>query len=942
MDNVSYYLLIPRDYCQLLAGLRWSYTGEAVEYENGNTFVFGAEIAKFLEGFTSLRPLIPFPYVLHLFHLLGYGRSEPPCEALELRKTFRYFGKPLRNAGALCAVLCRYIPALADSVDVKEICHRLSCSALMPVLYLGRLVEDPDGNAETPPLKSAVFEARVLTVLAALTPQELSHWLRHGCGPVPDKGESIAREVLAMKPRTLDGILATLAQTPRLTGAIPFVSQLVSALALPPRKLVEHELPMGGYADVATRGDPERILPSQFAMDELEFVRRYAENELLYFRREEPHTQTREQLVVLLDQGVRTWGIVRLLLGAAVLAFGKLAVRRKVPLLLAATSSSGKLLDPLEADDRAVRELVEASDLTANPGLALECVLEEPSEEARDVVLLTHPRSLREPDVAAAARRVTPGTRLFAVTIEDRGSVQLGEMKHGMPVKLCQFQVDLTQGETRSATQPARPADADREPLAPWHGDVEPIGFPFWFGVTSQLDRRLFAFDHSGEWLLAVGLNDMLHACKIDGSRAEILPRGMVDGRLLTKVDKILGVAGGFVVAGRIDDRSVVMHYDFSTRKCTAHTPPPCGTGVLQWFYFREHHTVVERRDNRSSGVDLSSGAHAVHRHQRRALLRAERACDEAQDYTVPPPRALILSSDDPRPKRGATVRLDDGTGTVSVEGVSPKWQPFTPLADGLPVLKNCRLIDAAHRENILAMLCYRRGDAGKLTLRLFMGPNGIPIGEYSYSIHQVGFALSDDGRLLARQTENGRLLQVHESTTSGPPMFVTPHGRFHQRLVVELGAAWLIVQIGKLTHLIRWDQGPLVLQHSRMDKVAFIAKEFSVSPWLSLSSTIVSTWKTERPCSFRNYDPKRFALRIEGRCQVIVDIFGQIAVLDSSGILVCMFYFFRDQVAIWMPDGTRYGLPSVCQGPETPNALEKIGRALRDACERGWKVIPS
>ena len=54
---------------------------------------------------------------------------------------------------------------------------------------------------------------------------------------------------------------------------------------------------MGGYADVTTNGPPDRLLPSQFALDEWDFLRRYADHELLYFRREEPHTRTRHELV---------------------------------------------------------------------------------------------------------------------------------------------------------------------------------------------------------------------------------------------------------------------------------------------------------------------------------------------------------------------------------------------------------------------------------------------------------------------------------------------------------------------------------------------------------------------------------------------------------------------------------------------------------------------
>jgi hypothetical protein len=228
---------------------------------------------------------------------------------------------------------------------------------------------------EALPYKPEVFAQRVRKALAAYTEAEIRHWFRHGRGPIKTAGEELARELEAVKPRTLAGVLAALAQRQRLAGAIPLVAQMVSALALPPRRLDQNELPLGGYADVTTHGQPEHLLPSQFAIDELEFVRRFASRELLYFRREEPHAQLREELVLLLDQGVRTWGDVRLVLSAAVFALGKRAVRSDVPLKLATTSNGGKLVDPLTTADEALGELVEASDLSLHPGEALEAVL---------------------------------------------------------------------------------------------------------------------------------------------------------------------------------------------------------------------------------------------------------------------------------------------------------------------------------------------------------------------------------------------------------------------------------------------------------------------------------------------------------------------------------------------------------------------------------------
>ena len=104
---------------------------------------------------------------------------------------------------------------------------------------------------------------------------------------------------------------------------------MTGALTLPPRRLAYQDLPLGGYSDVTNRGKVEQLLLSQFALDEVDFFRRFAEHELLFYRREDPTNPTRQELVVLLDQGVRTWGNIRLVLAAALLALGKQASQRR-------------------------------------------------------------------------------------------------------------------------------------------------------------------------------------------------------------------------------------------------------------------------------------------------------------------------------------------------------------------------------------------------------------------------------------------------------------------------------------------------------------------------------------------------------------------------------------------------------------------------------------
>jgi hypothetical protein len=316
---------------------------------------------------------------------------------------------------------------------------------------------------DEPPLDAETFEAFIAVELEHFTLETLVYWFRHGQGPVVQQGEELAEEILATKPRSLAHALAEVSRHDRLAGAVPFVAQLVGALALPPRRRAEPELPLGGYHDVGTRGQPEQILPGQFALDELEFLRRHAENELLYYRREEPACRTRERIVLLLDQGVRTWGRVRLALVACVFALGELVQRKRLSLLVSTTVNGGRAVDPLELPAADLAELLAGTDLGITPALALETLLESPAESPRDFLLLTHPRNLACPEVATAARRLGRDCRLFVVAVSGEGEVSFSELRHGLPLALGQFHQDLD----------AAPPPQRAEPTGNWSGDIE-------------------------------------------------------------------------------------------------------------------------------------------------------------------------------------------------------------------------------------------------------------------------------------------------------------------------------------------------------------------------------------------------------------------------------------------------------------------------------------
>jgi hypothetical protein len=914
-SRAAAYLAIPRDYvCDLGGGLHWSSTGEAIECSDQATFAFAAEAILFLEGFASQRPLIPFGCVLRLLHLL-----RPRVEALQvsppfalLRTAFVQAGRNYRNAGVFAAHLCSGVPSSPDPPNIEDLWRWLT-------LRETGLQGAPDEPPEVPPLSPPAFEARVERALVAYSHDEMVRWARDGSGPLYDAGEALARQV--QPPSSLAEVLDGVFQRERLGGAIPFVDQLVSVVALPPRRLTPPELPIGGYADVTTHGQLEQLLPSQLAYDDLEFVRRVAQRELLFFRREEPHVSVREELVVVLDQGVRTWGTVRLVLAAAVLALGRLAERRRAAFFLAGTSNGGHLIDPISVPAAEVGAILEASDLSRHPGLALEKVLQTASEMHRDIVLLTHPRNLAEADVHAAALRVQPGVRAFALSVDDCGSAAFSELRHGTPVPLTNFSIDLNPPEPKEELLRLVPAGQ-------WGGDVEPVPTPFVFGPGGAPIHAM-AFDCAGDWLLVATNDGMLYATRTDGSRMEVLPRGMVDGRVLRKVWAVGGARDGFVVLAG-PNCGALLHYDFTTRTCKAHRWRLRGCATLpEALYIPPWHTVILKAGNEVECIQLTTGSREVPPALASLMMPFTRQWRKHSSYWVRlSPPGLV-------PCRGRwdwpSCDINPDTGKVSLRGVAPTWDDFVPEADGRPILMDWVPLGGMYCGVTLVILVTPTSTGGTVG-HIFRGPPGTYVGELP--LPRSGpplFELSRDGQLLARAVTPAQV-EVRDVFYGGPPKCVTRSGGFHSNVTVELGETWLALGAERVVHLVRWGGRQLCTS---------LGKSFE----RFLSAAIATGEITSRGSPAKRLpgggplwlvDRERFHnVALRNNLIAAVDRFGQVALFQSNGTFVAMFFAFRQELAIWLPDGTVYGSQHLLGQPKTPQAAEKIGAALWEATKR-------
>jgi hypothetical protein len=941
MENIARYLRLSHGYFQALAlhstpsaaGIRWSRSADALEYADGTKLAFAAQMGLFLEGMAAGRPPISFSHIVHLLILLGHGHAPPPKQFAALRRAYDKTGRPMRNAGSLIRHLSQTVPPTSIVVTTEAVCQHLHSRALMRDVELLWDARRRPTIAERPALGPDELETVIGYGLYAMREAELIHWMKHGRGPLENEAEEIVAQMPVPPPRNLGDVLASLSRKPRVRGALPYVAQMISAISLPPRRLDHHQLAMGGYSDVTTHGNPEQILPSQFALDRTEFLRRFAQRELLYFRREDPQERPREDLVVLLDQGIRTWGDVRLILMATLLALGDQAHRRSKPFAFATTGNDGEIVDPLEVDEDHAARLIEASDLTAQPGAALERILTRVERTLRDVVLLTHPRGLREDDVIVAAKRLDPFTRLFAVAVEESGQVEFAELRRGQPIGRRRFAVQR-QEEAKAASAPNPP----RSKSAPWEGDIEPVPYPFVFGAASVV--RQFAFDDSGDWLLTATSDNMLYASSTDGMRAEVLPRALVNGQLV-QTHEICGVADGFVIGASVSGQLAAVHYDFTRRTVRAHVLGPIEPRLASWHwsYVRECHTVIV--DQRQvvmpdhggwlcRGVDLATGQAAVPGSAPpQSHSRVQQAMSDPRQRRYAHARLDVLADEETRESMRPAVLWNGATGSLTVRTRDGDWAPFTPIADGKPLLlrsemarNNSNGISALLEGDILALKFGR----DKPVLRLYRGPQGVLIHETPLADRRRGVELSLDGRFVAYAQDDTQI-QVRSAET-GNLVLNTLKGRFHPKVQLSVGATWLIISTGQNQHVLNWSYGRVEIR--RLER----------GEHFRLHSAPVR-FNTEVP-DFLAYDRSRFRVARFGSWLLGIDRFGQIAVFDGGWRLLFMLFVFRDRIAAWRPDGAYFGSPLLCLGAPREDTLESIHREFHaSALERIRHALP-
>jgi hypothetical protein len=909
------YLAIPVQYGGTLGGLVWSASGDALERWNGTTFAFAEEIREVLAGVFAREPVPPFEFVLAILRSLRDGPTSDSVGGKRLQNVFaaeKGTVQLLRHAGLLIGELCRTLPACPNPPTADDVASAVGRYPLADMWEMAGILVLPREE----------FDQRLEERLASFDESRLRQWLKFGCD-APGRAEPLA-DVLDSLPARVEKLLALARMEPRLAGAASLVPTLDGALSLPARKRSPDALPQGGYTDVTTRGEPERLLPGQFALEPDEFIRRFAERELLYFLREEPHQARRPERLVILDQGVRTWGGVRLALAAAALVFMRKEAKRVGRVRFATTAAPR----PIDVQFTTVESLIgslESSDLTATPAACLrDALLDADPEESRDVVLLTHPRALMENAVHSALADRAKLDRVFALTVDDRGRAELVQWREAGPDVVRRFKADLAAAlavEVRAEPSPAVAFDARG-----WAGDVEPIPFPFRPGLVGSVERMVF--DHDGEWLVAHGKLGMLTALA-EGTPAEILPRAFRDGLVLSRVDTVFGVPGGIVACGTLTSmrsgamppvRSVVAHYDRRSRTVRLHDLGPVVVDG-QWSVIPKWNCVEIAQPGLGGGaiVDLSTNEICIYSQavERRWPSRINPLKDPDLDDRSEPPRELhVYPVDDEGPWRvPSLLRVANGLvmqlghrHLLAKQGVETR---VMPVQDGKFLLNDAEVVRAVFARNTLALALKRAGELRLVAINV--SENRILSEAKLTSAHD--FTLSTDGLKIACIRSSNRALAIHAVSDLGRPRAETRSAGLHDKVQVWVRPNGSL-QIAIGTHIHTFDAGVGVLDHQVL-RGNPAAESDPAAQLLHLPT---------------RYDWSRFPpLESAGgrHLAAIVDRFGQVVVYRRSGELAAIIVVCRERAAAWIPGGVFWGDPGLIGGPASPNAAAKIGAAL-------------
>ena len=474
---VAYYLLPPTD-----RSWRWSHSAEAVEWADGTTIAFAAEIAHVIQRLAHIG-LPPFDALLLV---LAACRDSWPTQKNSLDRVLKLAAESPRLPEAGRVILTDQLAAVRAGLEsIHAIPRELRVGSDQVVTIAAQVFDGiPDDCKSLTPSGSAamiqVFERGLDGHALNQAAEDRYRWSR----AVYALYETLTRfdaSTLELKRKTgLDrlvtpaemdvppfervrGLLRTL-DCDNEFGAITKLARRLMAAVHIPRPLSDpEELPMGGISDISHRGPLDRLLLSELANDDLTLAARLALNEALYLRRETPPSTPRGRRAILLDTGIRLWGVPRVFATAVGLALAATATTATELLVFRA---QGADVVPVDLTTReGLIEHLAALETAPHPAGAIEPFLCQvaPGLTPLDAFVVTHRKCLEDRDF----RRTLPHgcDPLYCALVDADGSFRLVAFTHRGHRDLIEASFALD--EVLEPSRPDRPRVELIDPRAP-------------------------------------------------------------------------------------------------------------------------------------------------------------------------------------------------------------------------------------------------------------------------------------------------------------------------------------------------------------------------------------------------------------------------------------------------------------------------------------------
>lgn len=274
---------------------------------------------------------------------------------------------------------------------------------------------------------------------------------------------------------------------PTLRAIATAARLIVAFTSIPLPSGSQGQLHIGGISGITHRGQLDRLLLSELAHDNLTLHARLATGEALFLEREAPHTPIPRHRTILIDSGLHTWGLIRILALAAAIGLSNSARpshttavsfllktgRRFAPVPLRTPGDLAKVLAELHPDTSTDKALMAWSP--------------PDHPEISDLFLITSdppPPDCPQTFDRLSRKLTAAGARCFSVIIARSGALRISRHSPAGTILLSSGQIDphiLTtplQQPTRTPPPPAPDPSGLMASLAFYQHFPPPLAFP--------------------------------------------------------------------------------------------------------------------------------------------------------------------------------------------------------------------------------------------------------------------------------------------------------------------------------------------------------------------------------------------------------------------------------------------------------------------------------